>query len=134
MKPQTARHLIRFSFRSECVCPLSITPRSVLFVLFLRLTEHELPLTSAHCPQRPTARMFLPPATLENANALELTDVGTGCGASLGPSVLSFPQLLSGSSGPINHFSMTKTIHPDLWSFCCPDLYILLKVICPFKL
>lgn len=29
---------------------------------------------------------------------------------------------------------MTKTIYPALWSFCCPDLYIRLNVICPFKL
>lgn len=29
---------------------------------------------------------------------------------------------------------MIETTHPDLWSFCCPDLYILVKVLCPFKL
>jgi hypothetical protein len=45
-----------------------------------------------------------------------------------------FLGLYCGPRGPGNHFSVTKTIPPDLWSFCCPDLYILIKVLQPFKL
>lgn len=135
MKPPSTDTLFTFPSGVNACSPLSITPSSVLFVLFLRVTAWD---PFAHCLLSPKATCpdVLPPGTLEHAaHALESLDVDTSCGASRQISVLSFSQLLWGPSRPKKkHFSMTKTIYSGSWSFCCPDLYIRIKVICPFKL
>lgn len=113
-------------------CPLWSLP-VVLGSLscFLRVIKDEIPL-----PALPKGICLDVPAPgTGDCKCLRANCRGPGCGARHHQlSVLSFPQLLWGPSGPRNHFSMTKTIQPDLWSFGCPDLYIPIKVICPFKL
>lgn len=130
--PKTADALCACHSRVN-TCPFQSIP-VVLGSLscFLRMIMYEIPL-----PAMPIGQSSGRPCPWYSGDCkcLRASCRGPGCRARHHQlSVSFFPQLLWGPSGPRNHFSMTKTIHPDLWSFSCPDLYIPIKVICPFKL